>query len=222
MGAYQKYIERIVEEGQRDFANHVATLQFHGPEYWAVTWAEPGTSINWIDFVFWRGALFVRGDLGEAVYGLSLKTHVTPVHVSPQSVVNCALEKWLRRCLASAKGMDPKDWDKATTLEWIDDRADTFAQAHADDDVSDDEFEDAKELLQQLREVAHGKQEWEEFVREHYDGDLSHFFETMGEEIAESGILEAGEVPYRFAILHWLGVRLALKSLGMDKAGATW
>lgn len=70
-------MKRDVEKEIREhwFVNHVAELTQHG-DLQVLTWREPGTRNYYVRYVFDGYNMYVSGDLGEAVFGLTWRASV--------------------------------------------------------------------------------------------------------------------------------------------------
>lgn len=203
MSASQRHFDKIHAIGAAEFATHVATLREGStPEFWAVRWKRPTSSIFWIDFLSWNGALFVRGDLGEAVYEWNKKA------LAFDFLVGCSFGYFMEKCMASPDGRRPTHWEKDVALEWIMAQRKDVKEQYKDYGRSKAEYTAALEFLRDLQAVAFNQQEWTHFIHEHSD-ELHDIFP----DAHESGIWDAGAVPSTWSIYHWQGMRLALRSL---------
>lgn len=207
---HSDYVNKILGFGERDFKDHKVEVLggTPGEGLWALRWQKPGSYIDWMDIIHLAGAIFIRGDLGEAVYVWN------GGNVHPNFLLGCDLDYFLSKVEASEKGTRYTQWDEKTALEWITDQRD-FLIDHGDchpDDVDD--------LLDDLRMAAGSEQEWSDFLREEHDSPYDRISKIMGQDAYwDSDLPVAGSVPHVRAILHWQGLKMALKQLGFGKEG---
>jgi len=204
LNAREKRFKKIIADGEKEFGNHVATvIGTIGEGLYGIRWAKPGCSNFWMDIVILSGTVFIRGDLGEATY-------VWSSPVSPEFLIGTNLGYFHSKCMASEKGSIPKDWNEDVALEWLDEQRRQRPEEDPDCDMAT--FD---ELAEELRKVAHDRREWEHFVSQHYGDEIQDVFGVDAWEF----IWDPGAVPMSRCILHWLGIRLALQSLGYGKGG---
>ena len=209
----KKRFETIVEECRtKAFKEHVATLIGNPEEdgaIWGINWKKPGTSNYWVDFVQWRGALFVRGDLGESVY-VWYSSHLHPVAFHAMS-----FDYFHGKCEASEYGSRPTEWNNDAAEAWLDFQLEELlpecegdAQAEAD----------LRELVSEFRGVSDCKHDWDRKLDDYYHSGDDLVCKVLGDDAyTESGIYAAGLVPSLRTIMHWAGLQMALEQLGFTK-----
>lgn len=198
------YLEKVLASGREFFADHVATVTgTPGEGLWGVVWKKPHSSTYWMDLVCWRGVLYVRGDLGEAVYVWN------DANVTPQFLLSCDVFYFFGKCMASEKGLRPHDWSHEIARAWLEEQREELRQ---ESDVDPEVIED---LLSELHEHSGDLQDWRHYLEACYDSCDDPITNVFGQDAYIDGNLTtAGEVPAARCILHWLGLQMALKALG--------
>ncbi len=108
-------LEERRDEQRKNFDKHVVTYHSFSEGNAAVEmikFGEPGTSNYYIEFLFTNGTLFVRGDLGDAVYcwhySMTLK-----------ALGNVQMDYMAGKCQASPNGRKFEEWNKEEAKETI-------------------------------------------------------------------------------------------------------
>jgi len=197
----------VIKGGREEFADHkaVASGPFEHGKPWHVLWKKDGESNYYMDIIILRGNLYISGDLGEAVYCWGGK-------VTPAFLLQCSFDYFWGKCEASENGRHAVQWSEQAAEAWLKDRWEDVAEEFADDLKMQ---AIAKELFDDLRNVAHSKFEWQALLIENQGTRDDPVAKVLGEDAyCESGIWDAGEVPMARCILHWQGMRMAFRQLG--------
>lgn len=199
--------DQIIKEGLEEFKDHKAITSgpFEYDKPWHVSWKKDGSSNYYMDIIILRGNLCISGDLGAATYRWEGK-------ISPDFLLGCDFGYFWEKCEASENGCPAVEWSERAAEAWL--------KAQWEDVVS--EFEDdlgkqaiAKELFDDLHNVAHSKFEWQAMLMELNGSHDDPVTKVLGPDAySESGIWDAGEVPMARCILHWQGMKMAFRQLG--------
>lgn len=207
----KNYFQQIVDESKGEhcgFSDHVAILFLgDGKAFdWRIRWAKPGSSNFWVDYLSCGGALFVRGDLGEAVYVWNDR------HITPQFVANCGFDYFHSKCEASEDGSRPQQWEKSAALKWLHEVRVDLRESVKEGGVGESEARERFALLRTVQGKADCVDEFRDFIRNNGNKFYSAGFDT--DDL--STFYDAGMVPAARCILHWLGIKAAVAAL-MDK-----
>ncbi|MGE4537643.1 MAG: hypothetical protein AB7D37_11240 [Desulfovibrio sp.] len=203
-------LEREVQDGHKQFRNHeaIASGLFEPGKPWHVLWKQDGTSIYYMDIIILRNNLYISGDLGEAVYCWGDK-------ITPDFLVGLDVGYFFSKCEASENGRRGKEWLESAAMDWLKEQWEEVIAEHGNDLSM---VAIATELFEDLRAVAHSEWEWRSKVMEFHESTDDPISKVLGDEAySESGLWDAGNVPMARIILHWLGIKLAFKSLGFGK-----
>lgn len=201
------------------FANHRVC---QSPLVPALRWKRPGTGNCWVDYFVFGSTLFVRGDLGDAVYQWS-----EPVTFEWLSGID--LSYFVSKCQASELGSLPREWSDNDAFEGA---LCHFSECLSDDIprrlVSDDwrytkfqqkfrairflrkhvdsfENQSAADILSSLKEACWCRESFSQFLYHEVDSQHDHI-----------EIISLGDVLPLRQRLHHIGLRLAVAQLPED------
>lgn len=174
------------------FKDHKADYQRVSEDIELLTWAKPGTGIDKVEYLTYKGTLFIKGDLGEAVFqwypSISLK-----------AISGFGLSYFVEKCQASEGGNYWREWDSGTAKKCL---VEHFRESDRADRL---------ELFRDFRDnggfdATCGKYEWEGWIS---DYNCEHWF---GSNYSE-WLYDVGKVvPWRMQ--SWLvGIKLAMEQL---------
>lgn len=177
------------------FIGHVATVEADNGDSMIVKWAKPGDSHALCIFIIRKGALYVSGDLGAAVYEWSGR-------VSLAWIANTSLDYFEGKCQASETGRDFKQWSKEKAQRRALDLMKTQRDYEGDEyapGVDEDE----------VRGACESNDDWSRFLSDNGDAAFGcDYWENYG-------------IGYEIHIrcrLHHLGVKLAAEFLAKQLA----
>jgi hypothetical protein len=121
-------------EIERMFADHIATLQHHGPiDY--LRWKKPESGVFAIRYYLHGGILMINGDVGDAILQWS---HSESDPKSFAWIAECNFGYYASKLQASAYGRDGKVWNEENAAQWLDQY---FKDNKDEIDIKGDEFE---------------------------------------------------------------------------------
>ena len=187
--------DRRIPQIEKEFEKHRATYQKISDDIEILTWAEPGTMINKVEYLVYNNALFIKGDLGEAVFSW----HPS---ISLNAISGFNLDYFLEKCEASEGGRHWREWDAATALIAL---QDYFA-----------DYDDGAETLQSIENqggynaLNSSQEEWVQWCHE------------VGEEFLGADAWEwaysIGEV-VSWRMQAWLiGIKMAMEQINKTEA----
>jgi hypothetical protein len=172
----------------------------HKPEYRQIEenterliWQKPETNIDRIDYLRDREALFIKGNVGKAVFKWSYP-------ISLKGISGCNINYFMEKCQASECGRNWREWDEETAKKAIVEHFREYGK---------------RELFRTFREdrgfeYIDSRESWVEWIRNH---DLG--IEYFGQDTWE-WIYKIGDVfPVRARA--WLiGLKMAIEVLDTE------
>lgn len=220
-----EYRKRIVEQQTGHFKTHVAKYWKMGgepgvPQVEMIRFQQPGTSNYFIEFIFTNGTLFVRGDLGEAVYCWHYSMKL-------RGLRNVDIGYMKGKCEASEVGKPYNGWNEEVAkeallyhlTEYVDDDKvyaildEKNVIPEDGEDFSDEQWEKSKNdygqsiLNKILEEISlHSQDEWVHWLNDDQDAVIKLLNDQDYWEWAYS----IGTVPATRMIIHNVAIKLAL------------
>lgn len=175
---------------QRYFKNHVATHTKLSEKVSILEWKEPGNRCYYVRYVMDGYMLYISGDLGDAVFGLTW-------NVTPESFKSIGLHYFYEKL--SAYDSDKKDFDSEQAIKdleeaFVDCEEEEYAQL----------FEDLKELANECSRV----DEWAYEGRDRFGSELEEFDQDYWEWIYDIGAV----IPSRIRA-YLVGLKMAAEQL---------
>lgn len=179
---------------RNEFRNHVATFSKCKDEAGNVIermrWAEPDTGINAITYLFHGGYLSAIGDLGDAVYRMNGRDHMTYF---------TSLSHFQEKCEASEVGREFNEWCSDTAEEEIEKY---FIQD--EQDFPEGESECRSEFKARMGGYATStRHEWVAWINHSDNGE--GVFGTDHWEFS----YQFGDIPHIRLLFHYEGLRMA-------------
>jgi len=217
------------QEQQREyFKNHVAkywNLTREGsPQVEMIRFQEPGTNNYFIEFLFTNETLFVRGDLGEAVYCWHHSMGV-------KGLKKVSLDYMAGKCQSSEVGRPFVSWDseeaKSSLLEHLieytyEEKAhenlvarkvpfdDESSEEYTDERIDEENKKFATKRLEEILYQCNISSEWE------WASDLNNL-DDPGKTLSDPDYWEwaysVGKVPHTRLIIHHLAITMAIQQL---------
>lgn len=220
MTTRQEKIEEWKKTAAKEFANHVARHEPHGP-FTTIVWRHPKCSNWYVRYVVDHdaGLLYVSGDIGEEIYRWS--GEVTLPFLA-------GLDFSYFRSKAQCRGRDHRQWEGDVCLELALERLRGRADGKYDKPsrwpllvsapmlaemqrerrmcgrpVPDKlPLSDVIDCVEEMVEATRDQHEWEEYL-----GECG--YEVFGDEFYEIN----GWVPSIRAVGHWVGLRSAIQQV---------
>lgn len=199
-----EYYEKRREELQSYFTNHVAGYTDHHIE--RLVWNDPETTTSRIIYVRDLNTLFVKGDLGCAVYRWMGKTK------DLQWMSRCSLDYWASKCEASENGRQHKIWDEEYAAARMEAH---WTQVAERPEVDDGEAQRRKDRFDAdggpsaLRRELNWHWWLDRYAEKHFEMDWGYWAPTIGKVIS------------RRCQLHLMGLRQAIQYLSTLDQEAT-
>jgi len=189
-----------------------------------VRFQEPGTNNYFIEFLFTNGTLFVRGDLGEAVYCW----HYSMV-IKGLGKVN--MDYMAGKCQSSEVGRDFKSWDSEQARESLIEHLTEYAdeeeiheslvargvpfddenlEEYNDERIEDEKKQFAAQKVQGILDECNISSDWE------WASDLNRLDDpgkALNDEDYWEWAYSIGDVPNVRLIIHHLAITLAIQQL---------